>query len=237
MLFNILEKEVVVKKSDFSGKGCKGNIEASTRRTEMKKVIILLAGILISLIFVDSVFAQLEKGKAELSFGASFMGMQPAQEGEESNFGVNISTRLGYFFTRRFEAEPEIIFTSYEHQKAGVILSANLLYNQPLAEGSRIVPFLLAGGGWANSVHLLTQINSNSGEEATISGEGVRNYQILNLGTGARFFLTNSIALRLEYRFQRFFAKKEELDVAGRLVTYDPTRSYHNVMVGLSFAW
>jgi hypothetical protein len=86
---------VAVKKSDFSGKGCKENIEPSKRRTEMKKVIVLLAGVLISLIFTASVFAQLEQGKTELSVGAAYTGVQPAQQGEESNFAVNLSTRIG----------------------------------------------------------------------------------------------------------------------------------------------
>jgi opacity protein-like surface antigen len=118
-----------------------------------------------------------------------------------------------------------MIFSAYEHQKAGVVLDANLLYNLPMAEGTRIVPFLLAGGGWANAGNLSNQINS---------GEVVRDYTVLNLGIGTRLFLNNLVALRLEYRFQRFFAKKEELPFGG---VYDPSLNCHNILVGLSFAF
>lgn len=186
----------------------------------MKKVIILLAGILMSMLLIDSVFAQLEKGKSELSFGAAFMGVQQA---EGSSFAVNISTRLGYFFTQQFEIEPEIIFTAYEHQDAGLILNANLLYNLPVAQGIKVVPFVLAGGGWANSVHLFNQINA---------GDVDRNHYILNLGLGTRYFLNSSVALRLEYRFQRFFPIKKPWEDAP-----PPGFNYHNVLVGLSFSF
>lgn len=188
----------------------------------MKKVIILMAGVMMSIFLADRALAQLEKGKKELSFGAAFMGIQ--QEGE-TEVAFNLSTRLGYFLTKEFEVEPEVIFSVYENEDAGFILNANLLYNPPMPKDTRIFPFFLAGGGWANSVHLFNQINA---------GKVDRNYTILNLGVGSRFFINNSVSLRFEYRFQRFFTEKEEQGWWGYYETYNPSFNYHNVLFGLS---
>jgi hypothetical protein len=187
----------------------------------MRKKLFLVVVILAIMGFVESVPAQLEKGQTELSFGASFMAI----DNGETYTAFNLPARFGYFITREFEIEPEIIFSAYKGGDPGLILSFNFLYNLSLDQSCRVSPFFLAGGGWTNSLHYFNQMNF---------GDTERDYTVLNLGLGSKFFLSSSAALRFEYRFQRFFAKKVKYGYWGYQSTYDPSLSYHNILFGLS---
>jgi len=191
----------------------------------MRKKIFLLMVIILCFAGFENATAQLKKGQMELSLSAAFMGVQESEEDLSTAF--NLSTRFGYFLSKEFEAEPEIIFSSYGGGgNPGIILSGNLLYNFPLQKQFGAFPFFLAGLGWANSLHYFNQMNF---------GEGDRNYTILNLGVGLKSLIGKSAALRVEYRFQRFFAEKiESWGQFGGHYTYDPSLSYHNFMMGLS---
>jgi hypothetical protein len=190
----------------------------------MRKGLILFMGVFLSLITADNALAQLKKGQMELSLGAAFQGVKESEE--DMNYAFSLSSSFGYFLARRFEIEPEIILSIYDEGDPGLVLSGNFLYNLAVEERSKSIPFLLVGGGWANSVQSFNLVNS---------GDEGRNYAILNLGVGIRFFLTGSAALRFEYRFQRFFAEKLEIwDRYGHHSTEDPSLSYHTFLFGIS---
>ncbi len=188
----------------------------------MKKALVLFT-ILAGLTLANPVAAQIEKGKIELSFAGSFMGVKESDKGFEAAF--NLAGRFGYFITKEFEIEPEIIFSVYSEdfgpEDAGFIMSANFVYNLSLVETSNIAPFFLAGVGWANSLHYFNQMNL---------GDYERNWTVLNLGVGSKFFLSRSAAFRFEYRFQRFFGEKETF----YWYSYDTSVSYHNILFGFS---
>jgi opacity protein-like surface antigen len=191
----------------------------------MRKKILLLMVIILCFEGFENATAQLKKGQMELSLSAAFMGVK--ESGEDLSTAFNLSTRFGYFLSREFEVEPEIIFSSYGGDgNPGIILSGNFLYNFPNQKQFGAFPFFLAGLGWANSLHYFNQMNF---------GEVDRNYIFLNLGVGLKSFISKSAALRVEYRFQRFFAEKIESwgQFTGHY-TYDPSLSYHNLMMGLS---
>lgn len=158
-----------------------------------------------------------------MSFAAAFMGVK-GDDGDMS-YAFNISGRMGYLVTRAFEFEPEIIFSTYEDEDPGIVVAANVLYNIFLPEADHITPFLLAGLGWSNSAPLFNQTNF---------GDAGRDYTLLNLGLGMRFFLSSSSALRLEYRFQRFSTEEERWYFDGYAGGYDPSVSYHNVLFGMA---
>jgi hypothetical protein len=191
----------------------------------MRKKIFLLMIFALCFAGFENAAAQLKKGQMELSFSAAFMGVK--ENGEDLSTAFNLSARYGYFLTKEFEIEPEIILSSYGGDgNPGIILSGNLLYNFHLQKQFGAFPFFLAGLGWANSLHYFNQMNF---------GEGERNYSILNLGLGLKSLIGKSAALRVEYRFQRFYAEKIEYwgQFTGHY-TYDPSLSYHNFMMGLS---
>ena len=197
----------------------------------MRKGLFLLAAILLSSTFIKDAsahFHHLGKRQMELSFGAAFRGVQESGEDVSSTF--NLSTRFGYFLTKQFEIEPEIILSTYKGGDPAIILSANFLFNLPLSKDSKVFPFFLGGIGWANS--------SPYFNHHLYSGYLNRHYTIFNLGLGSKFFLSRSTALRLEYRFQRFFAGNYNMHSRWYYnynYTYYPSRSYHNIFFGLSF--
>lgn len=188
----------------------------------MKKALVLLV-ILAGLTMANPVAAQLEKGRIELSFAATYMGVKESDRDLQTAF--NIAGRFGYFITKELEIEPEIIFSVYSEDfdldDPGFILSANLVYNLSTLKTKKVAPFFLAGGGWANSVHYFNQMNL---------GDVERDYTLLNLGLGSKFFLNRSVAFRFEYRYQRFFGEKR----TDWLYTYDTSFSYHNFLFGFS---
>lgn len=153
----------------------------------MRKGSILLLGIVVSLALANAASAQPEKGQRELSFAAAFMAVN--EEEGETNTAFNLSGRVGYYMTNRFEFEPEMILSKYEDEDPGFVLSANFLYNVSSPGASRLSPFLLAGFGWSNSLPLFNQMNF---------GDADRNYTVLNLGMGIKTFLGEWSALRFE---------------------------------------
>jgi len=158
------------------------------------------------------------------------MAMRESDGGRETAF--NLSYRFGYLITKEFEIEPEIISSTYEGGDPGFILSANFLYNVSLPkvpETSKAVSFFLVGIGWSNSLHYFNQMNF---------GDAERNYTVLNLGLGSKFFLNGSAGMRFEYRFQRFYAEEEKTRYYtyghSGYYTYDPSVSYHNLFFGMT---
>jgi opacity protein-like surface antigen len=193
----------------------------------MRKKIFLLMVVVLCFTGFENATAQLKKGQMELSLSAAFMGVQ--DRGGDFSSAFNLSTRFGYFLSKEFEVEPEIIFSSYGGSgNPGIILSGNFLYNYHILDRLQISPFFLAGFGWANSRHYFNLMNF---------GEENRNYTILNLGVGLKSFISKSVSLRMEYRFQRFIAGEEKVEPVSFWMTpytYDPSLSYHNFMMGLS---
>jgi opacity protein-like surface antigen len=190
----------------------------------VRKASVLFLGIFLSLALADAALAQPEKGQRELSFAAAFMAVN--EEEGETNTAFNLSGRVGYYITNRFEFEPEMILSKYEDEDPGFVLSANFLYNVSSPGASSISPFLLAGVGWSNSLPFFNQMNF---------GDADRNYTVLNLGLGIKTFLSERSALRFGYRFQRFFAEEVVFPHPySYRRTYDPSVSYHNLLFGLS---
>jgi len=177
----------------------------------MKCALRVLIALLVVLISVPVVFSQTEKGDKELSIAASFMSRK--YEDGAAWTVINVPIRLGILVTKNFEIEPEILFAKYEEQDAGFILSCNLAYNFSLPDPeSRTVPYLFSGIGFSNTIVHLPNCAMSGAEDET--------WTPLNLGGGVKFFLSNSAALRWEYRFQKFMGE------------WDYT--YHNIFLGVS---
>ena len=99
--------------------------------------------------------------------------------------------------------------------------TVNVFYNYKV--GRKLVPF--AGGGFSigNGYPF-----ANAGNNQILSGDASLNSTAYNLGGGLKYLLTDSVALRAEYRYRRFrisqdgYTGHENLDV-------------HKALVGLSF--
>ena len=178
----------------------------------MKCFLKVFVGILTVLISVDTVFAQTERGDKEFSNSVSFMSVK-YEHADEYMWVLNLATRLGFFVTKNIEVEPEIQFTKYKEEDAGVFFSGNIAYNFSLtSQEGRLVPFVLGGFGFSNATMIAPNIPYTSWED--------KNWTVLNLGGGLKIFVPKPIALRLEYRFQNWFG--------------NPNYTYHNIFFGIS---
>jgi opacity protein-like surface antigen len=180
------------------------------RGETMKKIAFLLTFLLV----VGVAFAvsqPVEGKKFEFSTGLSFAayayhpGDEPAGYSSKETY-FNVPVRIGWFFWKGLEFEPEFMLTSYhdsyndgagytyDYKSTGYILSGNLLYNFKLTN-SRFVPFLLAGYGIGNAVPY---------ENYAEKWESGTKTSTPNIGAGVKYLFGNTAALRLEYRYRNF---------------------------------
>jgi hypothetical protein len=153
---------------------------------------------------------QTETGDKELSIAASFMSRK-FEGADEAWHSINHATSIGFFVTDGFEIEPEILLSKYKEEDVGIILSGNLAYNFNTSNGN-LVPFILGGAGYANTIIFLPKVAYESDEDD--------NWTVLNGGAGLKIFISKPIALRLEYRFQKFLG---DTDITN-----------HNIFFGIS---
>lgn len=178
----------------------------------MKCLLKVFVGVLIILVAVQVASAQIEKGDKELSIAASFMSVK--SEHDDADFIVNIPIRLGFFATPNVEVEPEFLFTKWEEEDVGFVLSGNVAYNYVMSDPeSKTVPFLFAGFGYSNAlIYLPNFVWPSWGDES---------WTVMNVGGGFKFFMAKQAALRCEYRFQKFFGEDSDF-------------TYHNIFLGVS---
>lgn len=158
--------------------------------------------VLMLLLPVSTVFAQTDKGDWEFSVAGSFMSMKI--EGVDESFAsIRLAGRAGYFITKCFEIEPEIILGKIDEDlfgeaKWGYIFSCNLAYH--FSTSSKTVPFVLAGVGISNTFPIFAKVVIFGSEDET--------WKLINAGAGIKVFLSKAVALRVEYRFQHYFGEK-----------------------------
>lgn len=143
---------------------------------------------------------------------------------QESRGFISLALRPGYFITEGVEIEPEILWTAVEKIAPAYCLTANVAYNFSIPE-SHMTPFVLVGYGIANAVPVFQRLYGGSMDNFDIS--------VLNVGAGDKIFITERIALRIEYRYQRFY--QESAHSAGLYsYSFKETQNFHNVFFGFS---
>jgi opacity protein-like surface antigen len=182
--------------------------------------------ILFTLLFTGfTVHAQLSHGDVETSFSLALQSMSSggsSSSGGSTSTNLLLSARIGFFPMDRFEIEPEFTVLKAENVNALYLFNANLVYNFELATG-KAHPFLLAGYGISNSFPLFDILGVNF--DTTIG--------VLNLGAGMKVFVANNVAVRFEYRYQKFTGSKSGPSYAYSY-TYTIDMNSHTVHVGFS---
>ena len=158
----------------------------------MRSMIVAFAAV--ALVAAAPAFAGGEKGQIEIGgYGGWFF---PDDYGIYKPDQDNVwGGRLGYWFTKSFNLEGSVqkVMTDTEMNlpsvpEVDVDLTSyrlNLLYNLG-GSGSRLRPFLTAGGG-SEKIDIKDNVDENKGS--------------WNVGGGLRFFLSRNLNLRLDGRF------------------------------------
>jgi hypothetical protein len=137
---------------------------------------------------------------------------------------LSFALRPGYYVIDGLVLEPEILWTANEDAPPSLSFTGNLAYHFVVPQ-SRMAPFVLAGYGRANGIPSFQRL------ERRTDGFDV---SVLNIGAGMKFFVALRVALRIEYRFQRY--GYETSSSGGVFVnSTKETRVFHNFFFGLSF--
>jgi hypothetical protein len=159
-------------------------------------------------------------GTASQSTETEYGGRTTTHDGESQGY-LSLALRPGFFVVNGLSIEPEFFWTAVEKVPPTFSMSGNVSYTFLIKE-SPVSPFLLAGYGVGNGIPLFQRLFLRSSDEMDIT--------VLNLGAGVKVFLSEAIAFRAEYRYQRF--AEETSYPAGP--TYRRTSDYHNLLLGFS---
>jgi len=155
-----------------------------------------------------------QKGSWEFSTAASIdIYRMSAENSSETITSINIPARIGYFILNRIEIEPEINFNRVSGEGeslSSTLLMANISYN--LSTSPSLMPFVLAGVGINNTS------NSNSISESNTE-------LAFNGGTGIKWFLSNRVAFRAEYRFLYYSSGEKDFSI---------NNTHHKIYLGIS---
>lgn len=169
-----------------------------------------------------TVHAQPREGKTrELSLSGSYQNYSSGNSSGSSG-AFFISPRLGFFVLEGLELEPEILLLLSSGSVPAYLLNGNISYN--FISAGKSVPFVLLGYGIANTVPLF-----NVPFLSTDFGVGV-----LNAGAGVKIFLKENIALRVEYRYQKFSGEGSTGIIGFFTYTQRVDTRIHTVQFGLS---
>jgi opacity protein-like surface antigen len=197
----------------------------------MKKLAVVISILLLSSI---SLMAQVEKGKFELSLSGTFGSFssksdytsgsyKSSHESDAVNYAV-IAFRPGYYIIDGLEFEPAIFMTAIETTQPSFSLSGNLAYNFTIPN-SIVVPFVLAGYGVGNAIPFLNNtLIERSSDKMDIG--------LLNLGLGAKVFVSQNAAIRVEYNYQRSSYDREYNGYYQ--VKEEYTINMHKILFGVS---
>jgi len=157
----------------------------------------------------------------ELSLSGSFQSYSSGGSSGSSSAFL-ISPRFGFFVVEGLELEPEALLMLASGSDPVYVVNANVSYN--FVASKQRVPFLLIGYGRANTVPFFNVPIRQMG-----FGVGV-----FNVGAGVKIYLSQDIALRIEYRFQRFYGEGEPTTSADYSFTERIDTRIHMVQFGFS---
>jgi len=160
------------------------------------------------------------KGKRfEFSTSASMWNVK--SNDSETETIINLPIRLGFFIYKGLEIEPEIFLTiPEESDETGYFLLANLAYNFKVSDN--LILFVLGGGGFGNGVRFFD-----------ITWDYDMNVSAINFGTGIKYLVGNTAALRFEYRFTKYSGEETYTYSWGRW-TDELDRTDNNILAGIS---
>lgn len=181
------------------------------------------------LLLDESLQSQPKQGTWELSFSSQAGSMKesvknsydPNRYTSEGRSFLSISVRPSYYLHSLFSVEPEILWTAMESHPPSFNLNGNVAYHRQIFS-ERFYGFALLGVGLGNTVPLYQRFGERTNNQFNIL--------VLNAGLGGKYFVTENVAVRGEYRFQnyrwrktvsnQFFINHTDFDVVYHLLLF-----------------
>jgi Outer membrane protein beta-barrel domain len=178
--------------------------------------------IVIMVLAASALFAQPREGKnKELSLSGCYQNYSSGS-GSETSGAFLLSPRLGFYVVKGLELEPEILLMFSSGTDPIYMFNGNVCYNF-ISQGKG-VPFILIGYGISNTVPFF-----NVPFTRTSFSIGV-----FNLGAGVKAYMNEDVALRLEYRYQRFSSRGTTTTYGDYSYSQEVNTRIHTIQFGLS---
>jgi opacity protein-like surface antigen len=186
----------------------------------MKKLFVLL----VVLFAAGAAFAAdrpVDGKKFEASTAIHYYSFK--ESGSSGSYGyLYVPLRFGWYIWKGLEIEPEVdvqfpLGSMHDYYDVSYVLSTSVFYNFKV--GKKFVPFVGGGAGFGNGMPY-PQYGQLYGDSAVDTSEW-------HVGCGVKYLLTNSVALRAEYRYNRYRYEYEGSSVYHFNI--------HQVLAGLSF--
>jgi hypothetical protein len=163
-------------------------------------------------------------GTTSTTSEATFGGQTYTDDGESESY-IGLDLRAGYYVVDGLSLEPEIYWLAVEGMPPMFNLGANAAYTFTIPEAP-VRPFLTVGYGVGNSVPVMQRLFNRSSNELDVP--------VFRAGGGVKVFIVKQVALKLEYRYERY--TQESSDSFGPYFSYSSktTSNFHNVLVGFS---
>jgi opacity protein-like surface antigen len=169
-----------------------------------------------------SLFAQPREGKnIELGLSGSYQNRSSGGS-SESVGAFLLNPKVGFYVFEGLELEPEMSFMFYSGYNPSYVLNANVSYN--FISTANSTPFLLIGYGRANAVPFFN-VPSMSMDFGV---------NVLNLGAGTKVYLNENVAIRIEYRYQRFTGNHQNTYYSSYTFTETVDARIHTLEFGLT---
>ncbi len=180
-----------------------------------------IALVLLTVLAASGLLAQPREGKhVELSLSGGYQHY--SSDNSDGTSAFLLSPRVGVFLIEGLELEPEFTLMTVSQRDPVYLVNGNVSYNFRTAGKS--VPFLLIGYGISNTVPVFNVPMVKS--DFSIG--------VLNLGAGVKIFITDDVAVRLEYRYQNFTGESEPFISPYYSYTSKVDVRLHTVQFGLS---
>lgn len=194
----------------------------------------LIAVVAISSLMAPGAMAQERDLGVELSFSGTGGWMSTSSSSSSYSYSsdaqgyLTLVARTGVFVYEGLSLEPEIALTAMEGTEPALVLAGNLSYTF-FPPDANVCPFVLVGVGIGNAIPM--------GPNPIGRMSNALDVFMIGAGAGMKVFLTESAALRFEYRYQRLSYDYEYT------VSYYPTvrkstteiaYNMHRVFVGVS---
>jgi|WetSurMetagenome_2_1015567.scaffolds.fasta_scaffold373770_1 opacity protein-like surface antigen len=186
------------------------------------------------LLLTTTAFGQMKPGSLELSLAMNFNSLSTTTESKYngqsyknesdavSAFGLDL--RFGVFAAPGLSIEPEFYMLAGQGDQPAFNLGGNLAYTFKI-ENSPVCPFVTVGYGIGNAIPFMQRLLGRSTSDFDIA--------VLRAGGGLKVFVARSVALKLEYRYERYAYDHTET-YYGMSASHSMTYNFHTVLIGFS---
>ncbi len=175
---------------------------------------------LIIILSATTLFGQPREGKhVELSLSGAYQHL--SNDNNSGSGAFLLSPRVGIFVVGGLELEPEFTLLAASGSDPMYVVNANISYN--FSTAGKSFPFILVGYGLSNTIPVFGLPTLNYGFSAGV----------LNIGAGIKIYVTDDIAVRLEYRYQHFTGDGDTNNYGSFSYTPSINAQMHTVQFGL----